>query len=430
MNLYKGGKFVNLNSTEKIISTLKKLENTMRDEIFRKRFWFDFPEIPIALYDNEKVFLAGYPKILDGFKKQDSILVGKRDNRFYGNTAIDLEGYQVAIWDLTTIDASISFGKLLSYIFHEAFHGYQKMKGEKRWANELQILEYPFTVENIAIRFLERRELIRALYSDSMEELSERLSKFISLREYRRNIIGDALNYELAQESIEGTAFYIETKVHSDYESIPLKYSIALHGKNMAETNFKLKNFRLSCYAPGMFIAFILDRLDNGWQKKYMNSERYLYDFFKDLASAPKKSFNPEEIPEDVLESSQYAICNYNELIERKFSEFENSSGYRIVLKGTFPLMGMDPMNITWKGLYILNEHIFGTQFNETPLFIKRKSRVRRIEKEFRFDEIVFFSESKPVKIGGFVEIPGIGKLKAKLEEAERKYILYADTKG
>ncbi|MEA2065515.1 MAG: hypothetical protein U9O65_00185 [Thermotogota bacterium] len=186
---------------------LKKLYSYMSDEDFRKKFWFGFPEIPVALYDDEKVCIAGFPRELKNFNEQSGVLVGKKDNRFYGNTAIELEGQQVAIWDLTTIEPSISFGRLLSLIFHEAFHCYQKLRGEKRWANELQVLEYPFIEQNLALRFLERRKLLNVVFSSSEKEFRENLSRFINLRESRRELIGDSINYELAQESIEGTAF-------------------------------------------------------------------------------------------------------------------------------------------------------------------------------------------------------------------------------
>lgn len=413
---------MNYTDYENTISTLKRLQQEMSDESYRKKFWHDFPKIPIALYDEERVFLTGYAGVLDGFKEQDGVLTGKRDSRFYGNTAIELEGQQVAICYLTTLESSISYGKLLSFIFHEAYHGYQRLKGERRWANELQILEYPFTVENTAIRFLERRELLRALYSSSRMDIRERLASFVGLRERRRIITGDALNYELAQESIEGTALYVETKVYSDYEVMPLAYSIALQSKDMGELEANLEKLRLSCYAPGMCMAFVLDKLDSQWQKDYMNSERYIYDFLRDLAGTKVAEFNVAEIPEEILEKSENAVSRYRKLIDEEFNSFENSGGYRIALLGEFPLKGIDPLNIKWKDRYILSEHFFATEFNRTPVVISGKSRARRTGEGFRFDEIVFYSDSKPVIMEGFVEIPCIGIVKARLEESDRGY--------
>ncbi|TYB85420.1 MAG: hypothetical protein FXF54_11730 [Kosmotoga sp.] len=412
-------------SLEQTMTVLKKLYSYMSNENFRNKFWFDFPEIPIALYDKEKVFIAGFPRKLENFTEQNGILVGKKDNRFYGNTAIELEGKQVAIWDLTTIEPSISFGRLLSLIFHEAFHGYQKIKGEKRWANELQILEYPFTERNLALRFLERRELLNVVFSSSEKELRQNLSKFINLRESRRKLISDSMNYELAQESIEGTAIYVETKVYSQCESLPPEYVIALQGKNMGGLDLNPRRLRLSCYAPGMFIAFILDRIDNHWQEKYVNSEKYIYDFMRQLAGITTCKTYSEEIPHDVIERSKKILERYNGFIDEKFSEFENSNGYKIILKGNFPLMGMDPMNIIWKDQYILNEHFFATQFNKTKIFIRKQNKVKRIGKEYRFCEITFFSNEKPEKKGEKVSIPGVGIVEAELKESNDEYHIF-----
>jgi hypothetical protein len=410
---------------EQTITILKKLYSHMSDEDFRMKFWFDFPAIPVALYDDEKVFIAGYPRKLDGFKKHNGVLVGKKDNRFYGNTAIELEGEQVAIWDLTTIGPSVSFGRLLSLIFHEAFHGYQKIRGEKRWANELQILEYPFIEQNLAMRFLERRKLLNVVFSSSEKEFRENLSRFVNLRENRRKLIGDSINYELAQESIEGVAIYVETKVYSQHESLPLDYVIALQGKNMGELDLNLRKLRLSCYAPGMFIAFILDRIDNHWQEKYVNSEKYIYDFVRELADIATSKSHSEEIPHDVIERSRNILEHYKKFIDEKFSEFESSDGYKIILKGNFPLMGMDPMNIIWKDQYILNEHFFATEFNKTKIFIRQKNKVKRIGKEYRFNEITFFSKEKPFKKGEKVLIPGVGTVEAELKEVNEGYHIY-----
>ncbi|MFO7882140.1 MAG: hypothetical protein R6U52_06340 [Kosmotogaceae bacterium] len=410
---------------EQTMTMLKKLYSYMSDEVFGKKFWFDFPEIPVALYDNERVFIAGYPRELENFNEQSGVLVGKKDNRFYGNTAIELDGEQVAIWDLTTIDPSISFGRLLSLIFHEAFHGYQKIRGENRWANELQILEYPFTERNLALRFLERRKLLSSVFSSSEKEFRENLSIFIDLRESRRELIGASMNYELAQESIEGAAVYVETKVYSQYESLPLEYVIALQGKNMGELDLNPGRLRPSCYAPGMFIAFILDRIDTHWQEKYINSEKYIYDFMRQLAGIATCKAYSEEIPHDVIERSRNILERYKSFIDEKFSEFENSDGYKIILKGNFPLMGMDPMNIIWKDQNILNEHFFATQFNGTKIFIRQQNKVKRIGKEYRFNEIVFFSNEKPLKKDKKVVIPGVGTVEAELKETSDGYHIY-----
>jgi hypothetical protein len=275
------------------------------------------------------------------------------------------------------------------------------------------------------MRFIERRKLLNVVFSSSEKEFRENLSRFVNLRENRRKLIGDSINYELAQESIEGVAIYVETKVYSQHESLPLDYVIALQGKNMGELDLNLRKLRLSCYAPGMFIAFILDRIDNHWQEKYVNSEKYIYDFVRELADIATSKSHSEEIPHDVIERSRNILEHYKKFIDEKFSEFESSDGYKIILKGNFPLMGMDPMNIIWKDQYILNEHFFATEFNKTKIFIRQKNKVKRIGKEYRFNEITFFSKEKPFKKGEKVLIPGVGTVEAELKEVNEGYHIY-----
>lgn len=413
-----------MNNEEKIIETLKRINKIIEDEGIRKKYWFDYPKLPVALYNDEKVFLVGYPGKPAGFEESDGILIGKKDERFYGNTAIDLGGQPVAIWDLTTISPTVSFERFLSLIFHEGFHGYQKSVGEKRWANDLQVLDYPFTPMNLAVRFLERRELLRATFADEKREFEERLSSFIAIREFRRKLIGDALNYELAQESVEGVAVYVETKAYSDFGSIPLKYAIAYQANGMSEFPASLSSFRLSCYAPGMCLAFLLDRLQAVWQKDYIESGEYIYDFLKKLSGLSFNNFSEDSVPSEVLENAGYILDKHRKYIDEEFRNFENSTGYRITLKGIFPLMGMDPMNILWKENYIINKYFFATQFKGIPVFLKQKSMVKRIEKSFTFSEVVFYLPEKPVQNGDKVEIPGIGVFPAKLEEDVRGFVV------
>lgn len=193
----------------------------------------------------------------------------------------------------------------------------------------------------------------------------------------------------------------------------------------MGELDLSLRKLRLSCYAPGMCIAFILDRIDNHWQEKFMNSEKYIYDFMRQLADITTSKARSEEIPHNVIEHSRNILERYNRFIDKKFNEFENSDGYKITLKGNFPLLGMDPMNIIWKDQNILNEHFFATEFNKTKIFIRQQNKVKRIGKEYRFDESTFFTKEKPHKKGEKVSIPGVGTVEAELKETRDEYHIY-----
>ena len=118
------------------------------------------------------------------------------------------------------------------------------------------------------------------------------------------------------------------------------------------------------------------------------------------------------------------SLENEERSIKKIFDDFFNSEGYKVVLKGKFPLMGLDPMNIIWKDSYIMNKDFFATKINENPFYVKGKSVVKRIGKSFIFSEIIFFTSEKPLIRGEKIEIKDAGKIKGKLSITDDRYFI------
>src|SRR5699024_1975486 len=125
----------------------------------------------------------------------------KRDDRFIGCTLILYLDYPTAIVDLELYRDQAS---LYSILVHELFHGFQYIKGEKRFADEVMGVTYPLSKENIQLRSQERLYLYRAVLEKDRTKKRQYLATFISLREKRETIIGEYLVYENLTETIEG----------------------------------------------------------------------------------------------------------------------------------------------------------------------------------------------------------------------------------
>lgn len=108
----------------------QKIDSTLNNIEFNK-LWKGFKRYKFALYDNEKAYF--------GDKEV------KIDNRFAGNTSIDYEGEQIAIWKVSECELE-NLDVLAANIVHEMFHAFQIENQEKRFPNELKGLNKPFQI--------------------------------------------------------------------------------------------------------------------------------------------------------------------------------------------------------------------------------------------------------------------------------------------
>ena len=161
--------------------------------------------------------------------------------------------------------------------------------GDKRFANELLLCQYPFESKNIGLRIKEREWLVKAVFAETALVRREYTARFVSLREERRSLIGDYLTYELGLESIEGTATYVEFQAFMEETQLPKDYLAAKYGYRLAGEIDRLEDFRPSCYPSGMFICLLLDSLDPNWHHEYTLSSLYLYDFLVQRTMADRR---------------------------------------------------------------------------------------------------------------------------------------------
>lgn len=410
-------KYENMRIVEK--NDRKEAILKLKDKVDENNFdyyWKGFESFPLALYNANEVYLINYKALPKGYYVDGKVAVGKWDERFKGNTAVNLDGQYTAIWNMDTLDEMIDLDKLYSEVVHEMFHACQLKNGDKRFGDEVMYLTYKFTGEFLDLRMKERECLLKALFEADEAKKKELISDFISIRECRRNLIGERINYEYGVESIEGTATYVEYKALQKETNLPEKYIAARYGKRLIENN-DLKNFRSSCYFSGMFIALIMDSLCGNWQASYDSSGMYLYDYFK-----TKMEWTPKEFTPQVNAYISYILRNHDNLARKEITDFYISSGYDIILDGRFSITGFDPMNIVSLDNRLLHKNF--AMLNNKYLIKEKAVTTYEENNVLTATSVEFFVEAAPLMIEGGIYIEGVGELKGKVVETTKGYIV------
>ena len=402
-----------------ILVYINKL-NHMFDDIKFENLWSGFYSFSYALYNDENVYLVNHNDPPKNYIKLDkNIYKGEWDERFFGNTAINLNDEYIAIWNMDTITKKIKPEKLLSNLIHEMFHAYQLNIKDDRYANELLYLTYPFSKENLSLRLAEREWLARAVFEKNQENKNKSIAKFISFREKRREKIEEHLDYELGMESREGTALYVEYKSFLEVSNIPELYLLSKYGSDLAENNVNLNDFRKSCYSPGLYISVLLDSLDPNWKHEYNNSSKFLYDFLLDKVNVERKQI---EITED--DYIQEVIDDFIENKKLKIKKFHDQEGYKIIFKGDLNIAGFDPMNIISFDYNLLHNHFFKFSFDGQEVAIKDKVLSKHKENVIGIREVQCYTEYEPKIESDLIKIKNIGEFKGVIKQEGKQYIV------
>lgn len=410
-----------MGAKNRTLSMLKKINEYSTKDDFNK-YWNGFKKYPIALYDQKDVYLINHNSPPTHFIEKDGIFVGRWSDKFFGNTAIELNGEYTAIWDMSMTSPSISCEQLYASLVHECFHCYQGEIKFDRYANEFLYIKYPITAENIVLRVEERKNLLCAAFAKDNESRKHYISKFIACREKRRKIIGDYLDYELGQESNEGIATYIEYLVYSSKVDLPEEYIKSKYGLNLEGYPKNLLTLRASCYSSGLYICLILDSIMDDWKDRFIESNFYLYDFLKEHICVVDGECNIDD-----LSKAEYLIKQDKQSKEEQLDNFCKSKGYKVVLKGEFRVSGLDPMNIVPFSDIILHKHFLSFKINQENYFIKGQVLSNHCEEFMKIKEITYYEDEEPKENCGYVETNLLGRLRGHLGKENDKYYICLD---
>ncbi|SFS61044.1 hypothetical protein [Paenibacillus sp. 453mf] len=145
-------------------------------------YWYGFQKVAYAIYNSSEVFLFHHPK----FQNQTFHKLGW-DRTFAGNTVIMYEHYPTAI---VNIEGIKDMASIKSFLVHELFHGFQYLREEKRFPDELLGVTYPLLEENVELRSRERQCLFDALEARDLQERESHFVQIYSTSGYEKRVAG------------------------------------------------------------------------------------------------------------------------------------------------------------------------------------------------------------------------------------------------
>jgi len=400
---------------QEITDYLKKFRQTSK-WIDLESLWPGFKFFPVAIYDNEDVFIGNYKGNMQGLDSLGEDIYHKKwEPVFSGCTSIKFNDSFLAICDYKSFKETNDNERFFSLMIHEMFHAFQISEEYKMWANEFDILKYRFTGENIYLRKEETKYLVNAYFEKSEQMSREYLNQFFTFRERRYEIYPESVIYEMGNESIEGTATYIENKTYSAVSAYPEMFLSGVRSRQILSYPDYISKIRYGTYYSGMFLAYVMDRYIPGWKDDFLNEDMYLYEYFKSRYKFEIKNFN-YNIDEKAEEISREDITYRNGLIER----YKNSEGYNVIIKNAF-LRGFDPMNIIFNEKQeILNLNFFYFEKNGINYYAYGNS-LFKLREEGKIEYIIYSTDTEPVINDNYVEVNGIGNIKANSVKTENK---------
>lgn len=380
-------------------------------------YWTDFESVAYALYDKSFVYLFNHPKMTKEPKKKYQIL--KRDDQFVGCTLILYQDYPTAIVDLALYK---DYASLYSIVVHELFHGFQYIKGEKRFADEVLGITYPLSKENIELRNQERSYLYHAVLEKDKIKKKQLLTTFIALREKRTVIINKHLLYENLIETIEGPAWYVELKAYLEKSEQTYNSVVKSYGQQLMDNFDSTSNIRRSCYSSGLFICLLLDDFMPDWKKLFWEKEETVYDLLKQFSDGIVQ-INDVEISPETEEVIEVALKNRKNSI----ANFEQQEGNHLLIEGKITSKSFDPMNIVLFEDKLLHKNFIKIEINnqdyliEQPVIAYCKDSIQNILK------LHVVVRKKPIENIDSLTIEGIGLIKGKYEKRGKSLHIYVN---
>lgn len=312
----------------------EKVNKTLNTLTFND-IWNGFAKTDFALYDKNNVFL------------KDGVI--PYDNRFLGNTTIDYEGENLAIWLIENIE-DIDYKELSANIVHEMFHSFQISQNESRFPDDIKALSYPSDLENYQLKYNENIMLVNALNSKEKNKKIDILSQIVTSRKLRLNKFGSLIKYEFIIETIEGSAEYCGTKAlksisNNLYQNRLEKYKeILLSDKKM------LFDIRRCCYFWGTLFLLLLDEIGIDFPKEIHG--QYL-TIFEQIIPLMKCNTIINQIKSEKIDKY------FEEETFRKEKLIDDfNSNNPLIYDGEFSICGYDPMN-----MFKIDNKIFCSNF-------------------------------------------------------------------
>ncbi|MEC0272706.1 MULTISPECIES: hypothetical protein [Peribacillus] len=373
-------------------------------------YWPGFELVAYAIYDKSNVYLFNHPKFSN---PPCTYHILKWDTEFTADTIIMYEEYPTAIVNL---DHYKEYEDLFSIAVHELFHGYQYIKDEKRFPDEMMGITYPLSKENVELRNQERANLYCAMLENNLINKKQYLNAFISLREKRTAKIEEYLTYENLIETIEGPAWYVELKAYSeksplDNDSVLKKYAQQLINKYESTSCI-----RRSCYSSGLFMCSLLEELSPGWMESFFDREDTLYDLLKQhTGDDMEDSMADVKISPETEEVINFAM----EERMKAFEEFNEQAGIHLYIEGKITAESYDPMNIIPLEDKLLHKSFIKVRMNNEDFLIQQPVIAHADHGIQNINKLHLIVGNEPSETNDSLTIDGVGEIKGRYKKQE-----------
>lgn len=397
------------------------LEHIAKDVVKKnlEKYWINFELVACAIFDKNSVYLFNHPKYNDVNPHSYNVL--DWDEQFVGNTIILYEGYPTAIVDM---ELFTDYEGLYSNLIHELFHGYQYIKEETRFPDEIMGITYPITLENAEIRNRERKNLYDALVETNISKKKMFLRNFIELREKRAELIIDHLKYENLIETVEGPAFYVELKAYSDKSPLPYELVLKDFGSNLLNIFESNSNIRRSSYVSGLVMCLLMDEFAPNWKESFFETDSTLFDLIKKLNIEPATHpIENVEISPETVESVNYDI----ELRKKEFEKFEGQKGTQLFIKGKITAFNFDPMNIVPFEGKLFHKTYIKIRINNNEYFIQQPTIAYGEDGLININKLHLFLKDNPIENVNSLSVPGVGEINGRYTKKKNTYYLFVN---
>lgn len=304
---------------------------------------FDPATVPLAIYDDERTYLIGYPEPPEIFSRMrgvegafvaDTLLPGMN-----ANTDVDLGGRRIAV---VGADWERDPAEMAAVAVHEAFHAYQSVRHPDWTANEVDLFTYPIrSAALLDLRRLEGGALRRAITApDSAREVCW-AEAFVRARARRyARLPADARRYEQANELREGLAQYLQASVEGREPMVP-------------GDGFPPEDVRERAYVTGHALAVLLDRFSPGWKRTVTEADSSMA--LETLLAEGLEAYRAPRCgpsPDERARSRSVARTDSVDLARRDArdrSAFEDARGWSVELVADgdpLQVQNFDPLNV------------------------------------------------------------------------------------
>lgn len=298
----------------------ERIQKVDFNQIFRGFHPYEF-----AIYNTKNIFLKD--KIID------------YDNRFIGNTSIEFEDKNLAIWNMQYKVKDLDV--FASLLIHEMFHCHQRSLNECRFADEFQGMFYQLDQENMQLKKNEMKSLLEAYEQRDIQKLLN----FVVIRKKREMNYLKEVDFDNKTETIEGTAHYVELNALKQLNEKAFNSGVR-EVIDFISDEKNLFKFRHLSYMTGTLIWMICDTLEIDIKHDISNESSTIFDllsrklgYTKNIPIPKLISFNLDSVSIEV------------ERRKKEISELNQMEGERYLSN---KIIGYDPMNSYGFGDYLV----------------------------------------------------------------------------